>query len=114
MAQVTVAVQDPLAAEGEDAPLLLGSYVRVVISGREASNVAELPAEAIREGEIVWVVDENQTLLDEPVSVVFSTPRTVLVRGLEAGKHVVVSPLDGALRGELVTIVEPKQAPAEE
>jgi RND family efflux transporter MFP subunit len=118
MARLLVEIPDPLglaagkaaaAGQGADAdaieekqdlPLLIGSYVTVEIEGREVDDAIELPREAVRGGDTVYVMAEGGTLDVRQVSVVWRRPESVLIgAGLAAGDRVVVSPLQAPVKG---------------
>lgn len=111
MARVLVAIDDPFALdrEGEDAPkvpLLLGSFVTVDIDVPELTDVVEVPRLAVREGNRVYVMNDEDQLEVRELSVVWGRPESVLVReGVADGERVIISrvpsPVDGlALREE--------------
>lgn len=102
MARVLVAVKNPLASQGSAPPLLIGSYVRVLIEGRDVEGVVKLPRSAIREGSRVWIADQENKLEIEEVEQVFSMDDYVFVRGDMVNKRIIVSPLSVPLRGMLL------------
>ncbi|HHI68921.1 MAG TPA: efflux RND transporter periplasmic adaptor subunit [Planctomycetes bacterium] len=116
MARVLVAVEDPLllhgSGEGESLPLLLGSYVRVEIRGKEVDGVFALPRTALHDGDKVWVMGEDDRLEIRPVSVLFRERKRVLIDGgLGEGERIVVSPIPIPAPGlKLKTQVEPTPA----
>ncbi len=139
MARVLVEIHDPLGVHDDDTPvtgekpaaprslpLLLGSFVQVNITGRHARSVVEVPREALRDGDTVYVmkpeklhvtrafrellswadadtVDELTSLsrLDiRKVDVVWRQRDTVYVRaGLEPGDKIVTSPVPTPIQG---------------
>ncbi len=148
MAKVLVEIDDPLGlstpartAVGEGAqppapglPLLLGAFVEVAIDGREVDHVVEIPREALRHGDNVYLVDSEKVSWPEslsgllfwadsgdrkslltldrmetrPVQVLWRMPDTVLVnRGLEAGDVVITSPVPAPIDGMKVRIAPP-------
>lgn len=110
MARVLVEIPDPLglgddsseadSSAGEDLPLLIGSYVAIAIDGRQLDHVIELPREAVRGGNTVFVAGKDNTLDIRDVDIVWRRPDSVLVgSGLEAGDRVIVSPLGAPVHG---------------
>ncbi|QJR00012.1 efflux RND transporter periplasmic adaptor subunit [Halomonas sp. PGE1] len=95
--QLLVAVEDPLAlAEAQrGAPALrLGDVVRLEFQAGEREDLIALPAAALRPGDEVWVLDEEERLRRRPVSVLHRDDHQVLVaEGLETGERVITSPL---------------------
>lgn len=116
MAQVLVAIQDPLELEKPDngrRPLLLGEYVRVEIEGPALRDVIVLPRPTIREGSRVWVKNAENQLEVRQVDVVLSRKETVLIsRGLRDGEQVITSQLTAAIPGLLLRTVDEATPPA--
>ena len=115
MAQVLVAIQDPLELEKPDngrRPLLLGEYVRVEIEGPVLHDVIVLPRSTIREGTRVWVKNAENQLEVRPIDVVLSRKDTVLIsRGLRDGEQVITSQVT-AIPGLLLQTVDDAAPPA--
>ncbi len=107
MARILVEVEDPLdlkSAEGEGrTPLLLGSYVRVDIEAGRLTGVLSIPRSALREGNRLWLVgDDNRIRIAEP-EILWTRRETVLVPDvLEPGERLIVSELKAALPNMLV------------
>ncbi len=116
LARVLVAVEDPLLlrepGEGERLPLLLGSYVRVEIQGKEVEGVFVLPRVALHEGDRVWIMDKEDRLEIRPVSVLYRERKRVLVKGgLREGERIVVTPIPMPVPGlKLRTTLRPTPA----
>jgi RND family efflux transporter MFP subunit len=86
MAQLIVSVADPLGlqAKADDPsskPLFLGSYVTVNIPGRELEDVFEIPRNALRDGDKVWLMDGEGRLVIRRVQVVWRESQVVYVQG---------------------------------
>jgi RND family efflux transporter MFP subunit len=123
MARLLVAIEDPLAlseANRGSLPILLGSYVDVEIEAAPLESAVEVPRVALREGNRVFVMTNDDTLSVRTVEVAWSRDESVLVTsGLEHGERIITSrvptPVDGmplrtaAARPELPTTA---QAPA--
>ena len=116
MAQVLVAIQDPLELDKPEngrRPLLLGEYVRVDIEGPVLRDVIVLPRPTIREGSRVWVKNAENQLEVRQVDVVLSRKDTVLIsRGLQDGDQVITSQLTAAIPGLLLQTVDEATPPA--
>lgn len=105
MARVLVAVSRPLDPQVGRSPLLLGSFVKAEITGRELTDVFSVPRTAVREGDILWIVGATGLLELVPVEIVQSRGEVTLVRGaLVDGQSMVTSPLPGALEGMAVKV----------
>jgi RND family efflux transporter MFP subunit len=88
---VVVRVKDPYA---DKPPLAVGLFVTVDIEGRTLPNAALIPRSALREGNVVWVVGDDDRLRFREVEVARVQGDEVLVTaGLEKGDRVVTTPL---------------------
>jgi RND family efflux transporter MFP subunit len=106
MAKILISVKNPLDPPPGLSPLLLGSYVRVEIEGRELKDAIKISRAALREGSRVWVVGENNLLEYRDVEVVFSKDDDVFIRGsFQEDEKIVTSPLKNALRGTPLRIL---------
>lgn len=103
MAQLLVAVDDPLALEDGNAGkpvLLIGAYVRAEIEGIEVGPVAIVERHLLRDGNHVWLQAADGSLEIRPVGLLFRGRDAVLVdRGLAAGERIVVTPLAAPVPG---------------
>ena len=110
MARMIVSVPDPLGLRTEqDAPLLLiGSYVRAEIQGREIPDVIVLPREYLRDGEFVWVMNEQGAMEIRRVEIVYRGREAVYVTsGLSDGDRVVSSDLSAPVEGMPLRVDSP-------
>jgi len=104
MARVLVSIEDPLVLArkaGQRGPgLMLGAYVRVEIMGRTLRDVFVVPRTAIREGDRLWVLDEDDALRFRDVTIAWRSGEEVVVsEGLQRGERVVVTPLASPIPG---------------
>lgn len=103
MAQLLVAVTDPLALEDENAGkpvLLIGTYVRTEIEGAEVGPVAIIERNLLRDGGNLWMMAPDNTLEIRAASILFKGRDTVLVdKGVAAGERIVVTPLAAPVNG---------------
>ena len=106
MARLLIAIDDPRGLKRKDGasappvPLLLGRYVNVAIQGRQADSVAEIPREALRNGNQVYIMSGDDTLITKKVTILWRKRETVLVRdGVATGDRLIVSPVPGAVEG---------------
>lgn len=97
LARILVTVDDPLALEPahDGQPrLLLGSIVQGTITGREIKDVVRLDRSLLREGDTVWVMDEDDLLHLAEVEVTFRDARYAYVSsGLDDGDRVITTNL---------------------
>lgn len=103
MVQVQVGITDPLNLNQKDSrmlPLLLGTYVEVVFEGPKFESVVEIPRVALREGNSVWVYNEEGKLEIRTVNVLFGDKHSVIIdKGLENGEAVILSDLPSVKSG---------------
>ena len=86
-------------------PLAAGLFVTVEIEGRTVENAAIIPRAALRENNVVWVVDQSGQLFFRVVTVARLTPEAVIVEsGLKDGEMVVISTLKAVTDGMKVRI----------
>ncbi|UYG02766.1 efflux RND transporter periplasmic adaptor subunit [Halomonas sp. LR3S48] len=115
-AQLLVAVDDPLGL-GNGAPALrLGDVVRLDFDTRSREGVFLLPATALRPGDMLWVLDDDDRLRRRTVEVVHRGDTRVLVgAGLEDGERVVISQLGQPREGmRLRSRIADRERPAGE
>ncbi len=102
MAQLLVAVDDPLGLEAPDPAantaaipaLRLGDLVQLEFAARPRDGLIELPTAALRPGDEVWLLDDDDRLRRRRVEVVHRGDAHVLVgAGLAEDERVVVSQL---------------------
>jgi len=92
---------------GDPPPMLIGTYADVEINGVNLSY-ALIPRSGLKNGNNVWLIENNQTLKVISVEVIQDQGSTVAIRssGLEAGAKIVVSDLAFATDGLAVRIVD--------
>jgi len=81
-----------------------GSFVTVIIKGREIEKAFLLPRHVVHTGDVVYTVKDNK-LKVQPVSIIRSFKESVFIdKGLETGDLVITTPLSGAADGMLVRL----------
>ena len=94
LAQVLVAIPNPLAPSKDRMPLILGSHVEVEIEGAILDDVFVLPRSAYHEGQSVWIMNGENRLEIREVEPIWSNADVVVIReGLQEGEQLVVSDL---------------------
>ncbi len=105
MARVVVAVADPYnlakgGGEKKERDLEIGTFVDVEILGKTLSGVYAVPRSALRDGDTVWTMDDEERLRVTPVTVVRRERDTVVLRdGFPEGARVVLTNISGAAEG---------------
>jgi len=96
MAEIIAEVDDPLARRPEtDGPaLLIGSFLRAEIAGREIAGAVVVDRAWLRDGDTVWVMGAEDRLEIRPVAIAWRGAREVLVTdGLSPGERIVTTDL---------------------
>ena len=105
---VVVRVQDPFLDDGSGRPpLLLGTYATVDIRGRQVEDYSVLPRTALRDGERIFVVEQDTLLSIRSVRLLQERGGDVFVAGeLRSGEPVIVSPMEIVTDGMTVRQAE--------
>lgn len=103
MAKLLAEIADPLALHsppGEQPQLLIGSYVRLEITGKTLPRAALIERELIHDGDRLWVMDDKDLLDIRPVEIAFRGQDHVLVTGgIDAGERLVTTNLPSPVQG---------------
>ena len=101
MAEIVVAVEDPLNRQDGAGPrLLIGSFLRAEIEGRAVAGAVRLDRAWLREGDSVWVMTADGTLEIREVKVAWKGADRVLVSGgLAGGERIVTTRLATVAEG---------------
>ncbi|APX94055.1 efflux transporter periplasmic adaptor subunit [Halomonas sp. 1513] len=92
--QLLVQVDDPLALDHDGPALRLGDLLRAEVIANPRDGLFALPAQALRPGDEVWRLDDEDRLRRARVEVLHRGQDQVLISaGLEAGERIVVSNL---------------------
>lgn len=109
MVNAIAQVLDPYA-KGRDSrrpPLAVGMFVKAEIQGIRTRGVIRVPREALREGDVLYVVDSGSHLRFRAVDVLRRERDVVLIRsGIEEGDRICVSTLEAAVNGMVVEVAE--------
>ena len=107
MVRVVVRVNKPYA---DKPPLAVGLFVRVEIKGRQIPDLAVIPRSALRQGDIVWVVDADDRLHYRKVQVArIDGEQAQIESGLESGDQIVISHLKTVTDGMTIRPVPQKE-----
>lgn len=81
-------------------PLAVGLYVKAEIAGRNIKNATIISRKALRAGDSVFVIDDDNRLDIRHVGIVHSTAtRAVIASGVEPGDRVIVSSIRNPIPG---------------
>ncbi|QKK03513.1 MAG: efflux RND transporter periplasmic adaptor subunit [Pseudomonadota bacterium] len=104
-----VRIEDPYGLLGSDqpVPLPMGTYVRAEIEGRSAAGLIELPREALRDGDRLFIADAENRLQIRPVTVVRKTPQRVyLADSIESDERVITTAITTPVPGTRLNVRE--------
>lgn len=103
MARLLIEVPDPQALEKDNSGkpgLLLHSYVRVEIEGRELMSTAAISRDLLRDDDTVWIMDRDNRLDIRKVEIAFRGEEEIyLTAGLENGERLITSLLPTPVQG---------------
>lgn len=111
MARVIITVDDPLALEqgNELPPLILGSFVRAEIEGRELEDVVRLERNLIRRNDTVWVMEDRKLAIRD-VDIAFQDRQHAYIRsGVEDGDQVITNDLASVVKGARLRLEDDPQ-----
>jgi RND family efflux transporter MFP subunit len=111
MFEVIVRVEDPYAKKP---PLAPGLFVRIDIRGRVLKNVVFIPRSHLHDGNVCWVLDDEDCLHFRKVEVARFIGENALVQhGVEDGERLVTSPLMTVTDGMAVRTMSSKEKTAQ-
>ncbi|MBL7214915.1 MAG: HlyD family efflux transporter periplasmic adaptor subunit [Phycisphaerae bacterium] len=118
LAQLLVSVKDPLSLENDLSdvpPILVDSYVRVDIEGTMLETVFGIKRDYLRDGDNIWIMNDEDRMEIRPVEVVFREKQMVyLSDGLQAGDRIVTTDISSPVDGMLLRLNDtPAPEPAE-
>ncbi len=103
MARLIVSVDNPLGHEADERvlpPMLLGAYVRVEMTGIQLDQALVVPRTSLRDGNVVWIMNDADQLDIRAVDVLFRGRDEVLVKkGVRLGERVVTTDLGAPVAG---------------
>ncbi|MFP6654659.1 MAG: efflux RND transporter periplasmic adaptor subunit [Myxococcota bacterium] len=93
------------------APLAVGLFVEAEIQGRTVENAFVIPRDALREGDLVYIVDSEDRIRFRKVEVLRMERENVIVgSGLESGERICSTPLEAAINGMRIRVYKPNSA----
>ncbi len=103
MARLLIEVKDPLRRQANargGLPLLIGEFVRVEILGQKLEAVITIPRAALRDGETVWMLNEDMTLRILKVMPIWRDKEAVVIQNaLRDGDRIIISELSAPVAG---------------
>jgi hypothetical protein len=86
-----------------DSPLAVGLFVETSIAGRTIDGCFVIPRSALRGRDRVFVI-EDDLLRIRTVDVVRAESERAVIRGLENGDRVILSPMEAPVDGQVVRV----------
>lgn len=114
MISVVVEVPEPFDASNSKPPLLPGVFVEVLIEGNTLRNAVAVPRDAIRQGNKVWLVNDDRLHIQSLEIVRADKSFAYTISGVDDQAMIVVSSLDTVVDGmqvrtQLENAIEGKQ-----
>ena len=108
-ARILIEVTDPLdlkVTNSDRRPLLLGDYVSARIDGRTVENVYIIDRQHLKDGNRIYIADEEDRLRSRSVELIWSSAEYVLVRNIEKGQRLIVSDVPAPVEGMKLQVQE--------
>lgn len=110
MARLLVAVDDPLALEPDNhgkPRLIVGQYLQAEIKGKTITDAIALDRELLRQGDRVWVMNDDNRLEIRPVEIAHrGRSQVIITAGLGEGERVVATDIAAAAEGMALRLEE--------
>ena len=110
MAKLLAEVPDPLSLKSTSAKqpkLLLGSYVRVEIKGKSLPHAAAIERNLVRDGDQLWIMDEQDHLDIRPVEIIFrGQDHVLIISGIKDGERLITTNLPSPVQGMTLRLKE--------
>jgi len=108
-ARVLAAVSDPMGLTSEQQPLLLGSFVKAKIDGKQLSSIFKLPRVSLLPGNKVLLASADNSLIIREVKSIWQDRDWVYVtEGLVDGERLIISPVASPVEGMMLNIAGKK------
>jgi len=110
---IIVEVAMPYRVASGGAPLINGMFVEAEIPGRAFNDVFIIPRTALADKGTVVIVDKDSRLRRRSVEILYTGQQRAVVRGLQDGDYVNISPLDAMIEGSKAKwdlVANPKEA----
>ncbi len=104
MAKIVIGSKDPYNLlrhdKKTDLPLTNGLFVELEMTGSQLEQVVAIPRNALREGDVVWLMNDKNLLEIRPVHVLRRQQQTLLIdQGLQGGEQLILTSISGAAPG---------------
>jgi len=96
--------ESPPTPQTSNMPLFVGAFVNVSIPGRRLENVVNIPAQALRDQDTVWVALEGELEVRRVKIAHLDQDNIYLSGGVKPGEQIIISPIKGAANGLKIRI----------
>lgn len=112
MLYASAMVLDPYGknTSNDGMPMAVGLFVEAEISGRELSNAHTIPRNALRAGDLVFLIKDGQLEVRKVTVAHSSSTRAIISDGLTVDENVIVSPIRNPIQGMALTEVKNPKA----
>lgn len=109
-ARILVAIDDPMGLKSSKPQLLLGSFVRAEIQGKELTGIFRLPRTSLLPGSKVLLASTENSLVIRQVKTVWQDSDWIYVsEGLKNGENLIISPVASSVEGMMLNIAGKKK-----
>ncbi len=111
MAKLIIEVDDPLSQKAENKnapPMVLGTFVRVAISGHTLHDVIALPESTLHDGRFLWLVGPQQQLIVKQVQPIWAEQGMIYIKKQQLAENtkVISSHLSTPVNGMKIRVVD--------
>ena len=96
--------ESPPTPQTSNMPLFVGAFVDVTIPGRRLENVVNIPAQALRDQDTVWIALEGELEVRRVKIAHLDQDNIYLSGGVKPGEQIIISPIKGAANGLKIRI----------
>ena len=90
--------------QSDSVALVPGVFARITVYGPKLDHISQVPASALQQNGLIWLVAPDLTLQAHQPDVLFSDSTTIALRNLPPGSTVVTSRISGASAGTKVAL----------
>jgi len=110
MAKLIISVKNPMRINNPESGndlLLLGSYVRVEITGRTIKSAYAIDRSLLRNRDNVWLLSKDNTLKIKPVKILYRGNESVITDSIDVTDKIITTDLSAPVEGmNLTTLPE--------
>lgn len=109
MARLLINIDDPFGLKSRTMPLLINSFIRAEISGKQINDVIKIPVSALKENNLVYLMTKDSTLHIQQVNVLWRNSESVFIdQGITPGDLIIISNLPAPIEGMPIKVAGDK------